>query len=165
MQGGARSRGYREILTKAVCGTGAKTFRLERILTLPEGNVPGEILGCLFTQVSEPEASPPEGSGPNMVSVPISGRFDVNVWYSYNNRQGTALAKETVRYTEFIPITEWSSTALGSLEAKVRTVQVPECSDVSIVSHNRVRVAVEFSVQAEVIGETKISIEVFDAPR
>jgi spore coat protein E len=157
--------GYREILTKAVCGYGVKAFRLERILTIPEGSVPGEVLGCLFTQVSEPEASPPERSGQNVVSVPISGRFDVNVWYSYNNRQGTALAKETVRYTEFIPITEWSSTALGSLEAKARAVQVPECSDVSIVSQNRVRVTVEFSVQAEVIGETKIAIEVFDAPR
>ncbi len=162
MQGGGRSKGFREIISKAVCGFGKKTFRFERLLTIPEGGTPERILGSLFTQVSSVEAATPERSGLDSASVPVAGRFDINVWYSYNGQQGTALAKETVRYSELIPIARWTSAALGNLEGKVQMVEPPQCSEVSIIGHNQIRALVEFTVQAEVIGETKMCVEVFE---
>jgi spore coat protein E len=162
MQGGIRSKGYSEIITKAVCGLGRKTFRLERVLLIPEGQSPERVLGSVLTQISKLEASVPERSGPDAAMVPISGRFDINVWYAHSGHRSTALARETVRYTELVPITGWSSVALGDLEASATMLRTPECVELGSTGDNRIRVAVEFTIQAEVIGETKVLVEVFD---
>ena len=162
MQGGIKSKGYTEIITKAVCGSGQKTFRLERVLSMPEGHTLESILGSVLTQVSRPEAAIPQRSGADLAMVPVAGRFEINVWYAHSGHRSTALARETVRYTEMVPVTEWSSVALGTLEASATMLRKPECVELGSTGDNRIRVAVEFTVQAEVIGETKVSVEVFD---
>src|SRR5690349_3021743 len=85
----------REIITSAVCGKGSKYS--QTTYTIHPNNRPTTIGGCwVMNHCYEAQLAG------DMVEV--HGNFDVNVWYSYNHNSETAVAKETVSYTEHIPL-------------------------------------------------------------
>ena len=146
---------YREIITKAVVGKGRKFTQSTH--TVSAQHRPTSVLGCWIIN-HRYEAKKVDRS------VEIHGKYDVNVWYSYNDNTKTEVLTETVSYTDVIPL-KYRNEELISEEQEViaRVVQQPNCLECTIApTGNKVTVEVEREFVAEVIGETKVRSGVVD---
>lgn len=153
---------YREIITKAICGTGKQDFRYTETLTVAAGRIPSSILGSSVTRVRLTEPLVTEISNDDKKNVRISGTLDINVWYSYNDDQVTDVAKETVKFTELVPIDEISECVTGQIDARAILVKAPQATKTVITDNNQIQVDVELGLYAEITGETKILVHVYD---
>ncbi|MDF2699571.1 MAG: hypothetical protein K0Q49_1127 [Haloplasmataceae bacterium] len=143
----------REIVTKAIVEKGKKTIRfVERIRTT---NPVESVLGCWVLNHNF-EADK------NRNGVEVSGNFEVNIWYSYDNNTRTDIAKQIVSYQQDVKtkrkVSEYSE---DNNDVIVKMIQPPVCSDVKIID-NTIEIEVLLEVAAEVIGETKIRVSVLD---
>jgi len=152
---------FREIITKAVCGTGQKNFQYTELLTIPGGRVPSSILGSSVTRLKLTEPLVTETTGDGKKNVRASGTLDINVWYSYNGDQATDVAKDTVKFTEIIPISDLDEGILGQVEARAVLVKTPQCHKTVIVENNLIQVDVELGIYAEIVGETKVFVHAY----
>ena len=155
---------YREIITKAVCGTGKKDFHYTTFLSLREGCTPTQILGSSVTRLKLTQPLMADVSSGNGLSIRISGTLDINVWYAYNNNQATDVAKETVNFTEIIPITEVFGKRISQLEPRAILVKNPQCLETVLDGDSLIRVEMEMGIYAEIIGETNVCVQVFSIP-
>ncbi|MBH8582584.1 outer spore coat protein CotE [Thermoactinomyces sp. CICC 10735] len=153
-----RAMEYRQIITKAVCGKGRRFLQSTHTVKSPE-NI-HTILGAWVinhqyecTKVGE--------------AVEVSGKYDVNIWYSTKGNTKTDVIKETVYYTEQVPLSYYDRNTRDSTVTVSATVtQAPNCVEASIASHTDgiadgivVRVEKEFAV--EMVGQTKICVPVY----
>ena len=145
----AKNTEAREIITNAVCGKGHKYS--QSTYTLRTANRPTTIGGCWVMNHTC------EGTLVGDV-VEVHGRFDVNVWYSYNGNSETAVAKDTVSYVEEIPVVDMDPNCFRSdLEVNVKVLQQPNCLDAAVVDGgSEISVRVEMNHAAEIIGRTKV---------
>ncbi|GMA55505.1 spore coat protein E [Alicyclobacillus sacchari] len=142
---------YREIMANAVCGRGNKYA--QTTYTVRPTHLPSTIGGCwVMNHVYEAE----------LVGdyVEVRGRFDINVWYSYNNNSDTAIAKETVTYVEQIALRDVDDECVrDSREVRVHVVQSPNCLDATLTGNgSEVLVRVEKELGVEIIGQTKLCV-------
>ncbi|MGZ4134697.1 MAG: outer spore coat protein CotE [Tumebacillaceae bacterium] len=144
-------------MTSAVCGKGSKYS--QNTYTIRPANRPTTIGGCWVMNHSY-EA---ELVGD---SVEVHGRFDVNVWYSYHGNSETAIAKDTVSYTETIPLRELDPhCSRDGLKVTVKAVQQPNCLDAIVVDNgHEILVRVEKELSTEVEGQTKVWVLTVEAP-
>lgn len=154
-------KSFREIITKAICGTGKQNFKYTEILSIPVGRIPSSILGSSVTRLRLTEPLITEVAFDGAKNVRVSGTFDLNVWYSYNNDQTTDVAKETVKFTEIIPIDEISDNIMGQIDARAVLVKAPQCHKTVITAENQIQIDVELGIYAEIVGETKVFVQVF----
>lgn len=152
---------FREIITKAICGTGNQNFHYTEGLNIPVGRIPTSILGSSVTRLRLTEPLVTEIAGDGKKNVRVSGTFDINVWYAYNNDQATDVAKETVKFTETIPIADISENIMGQIEARAVLTKAPQCHKTMITDNNQIQVDVELGIYAEIVGETKVFIQVY----
>jgi spore coat protein E len=147
----------REIITSAVCGKGSKYS--QNTYTIRPSNRPTTIGGCWVMNHSY-EA---ELIGD---SVEVHGRFDVNVWYSYHGNSETAVAKDTVSYTEVIPLRELDPNCIREgLKVSTKVIQQPNCLDAVVVDNGtEIMVRVEKELAVDCIGQTKVWVLTVDAP-
>lgn len=145
----------REIFTKAVCAKGRKYSQAVHIVK--PANIPTSILGawvinhsCLSEKVG------------NVVEV--TGTYDVNIWYSYDNNTKTTVAKELITYVEEIPLEQIDANSTGNnLDVITVVKQQPNCIEAKIdVNGNSIRVKVEKEFYTELVGETKIAVLVVE---
>ncbi len=150
----------REIITKAVCGVGEKSFHYPKVLRLPDDESLSKILGITITRVALPE--PRELSLPvtDGIFVPVGGSFDINVWYSYNERLDTAVLRERTVVSELLPVAMTSALAGAEVKARLGLSRAPECVSAEAQGEGAIRVTVVFEVQAEVIAETRVAVQV-----
>lgn len=148
---------YREIITHAVCGKGSKYS--QNTYTINPANRPTTIGGCWVMNHSYDA---------ELVGdfVEVHGRFDINVWYSYNGNSETAVAKDTVSYIDQVPLRELDPlSSREGMEVAVKVVQQPNCLDASVVDNGReILVRVEKELAVEVIGRTKVFVLCADPP-
>lgn len=142
---------FKEIVTKAVVGKGKKTFTNDYSLKLDDK--PTTILGCWiinhnFKGIKEKD------------SVRVVGTFDINIWYSKNDNTETNVAKETVNYEEVIPL-KTEEDYDGQDEIIVRILKQPTCIKAE-VRDNKIEYTTEKIIAAELVGDTKIKVEVND---
>ncbi|MHB9093660.1 MAG: outer spore coat protein CotE, partial [Eubacteriales bacterium] len=69
--------------------------------------------------------------------------------------------KETVKFTEVIPIADISENILGQIDARAVLVKAPQCHKTVINNSNQIQVDVELGIYAEIVGETKVSVQVY----
>ncbi|MCL6453411.1 MAG: outer spore coat protein CotE [Alicyclobacillus sp.] len=146
---------YREIVANAVCGRGSKYS--QTTYTLRPANRPTTIGGCwVMNHTCEAELVGDYAE--------VRGRFDVNVWYSYNGNSETAVAKDTVSYVEQIPLRELDPDAdRDSRTVAVRVLQAPNCLDATVTGNgSEMLVRVEKELAVEVIGQTKLCVVTCD---
>lgn len=145
----------REIVTKAVVGKGKKLFKMQEEIT--PNDEPFSILGCWIIN-HQFEASLCDNK------VDIIGSFEVNIWYTAENNTRTEIVKKTINYEQVIKthqvVKEISS---GNNDIIVRIVQQPTCTN-AIINDCNIVVDIVFEAIAEVIGETKIMVTVFQQP-
>ncbi|UOF89428.1 outer spore coat protein CotE [Fodinisporobacter ferrooxydans] len=142
---------YREIITNAICGKGNKYS--QTTYTIRPAHTPTTIGGCWVMNHSYEAELVGE-------VVEVHGRFDVNVWYSYNGNSETAVAKERVSYREQIPLRDVDPNCFkDGMEVAVKVVQMPNCLDATVVDNsNEILVRVEKEMAVEVIGRTKVCV-------
>ena len=142
----------REIVTKAVVGKGKKLIRIESSV-VPNYDA-YSILGCWIIN-HEFEASLDKDN------VIIDGKYEVNIWYAYDNNTQTDIAKAVLDYQEIIKTRQIvKEVDQSSKDVIVRVVQQPTCTNAAI-DENGICVSIIIELIAEVIGETKMIVTVF----
>jgi len=93
--------------------------------------------------------------------VEVTGKFDVNVWYSHSDHSKTSVFTETVPYKDRIRLHYRDEPTSRQEEIIVNVIQHPNCTE-AIISKcgNKFVISVERELVAEVVGETKVCITV-----
>lgn len=142
---------FKEIVTKAVIGKAKKTSTNEYLLS-PEQK-PDTVLGCWVINHKFNGVN-------NGGLVHLTGSFDVNVWYSYENDTKTAVSTRTFTYTDKMPIhLKDNSTLTNKEEIIVRSLKQPTVTNVTNAD-GIVKLNVEKELGVEVVGDTKIKVSI-----
>ncbi|AST91983.1 outer spore coat protein CotE [Sutcliffiella cohnii] len=144
---------YREIITKAVTGKGRKFTQSTH--TIKPAHRPTSILGCWV--INHKYNAKKVGD-----AVEVKGTYDINTWFSHSDNTKTEVVTETVSYTDVVKLKYRDENSLGDeIEVVARVLQQPNCLEASIADNgDSVTVQVEREFLAEVIGETKVCVEV-----
>ncbi|GAB2723851.1 outer spore coat protein CotE [Paenibacillus thermoaerophilus] len=139
----------REIYVKAVCGKGRKFAQVTHTVTPP--HAPSSILGCWV--INHQYEAVKSGNG-----VEVVGTYDINIWYSYDKNTKTDVAKETVPYSEPVPLTFLDpNVRAGTEEVHAYATQEPNCVEANVAKHDgSVVIRVEREFRVELVAETKI---------
>ena len=144
---------YKEIVTKAVIGKGKKTKSEEYVIETNEKI--DNVLGCWVINHNF------RGNVSNNTIV-VSGNFDVNIWYSYDNDTKTNVISKKITYSNTsIVKTNANSEITPDTEVIVRSLKQPTCSKVEIVDGN-ISFHIDKELGIEIIGDTKAKILVED---
>ncbi|MGG0643730.1 outer spore coat protein CotE [Sporosarcina gallistercoris] len=145
-------KNLRQVVTKAVIAKGKQ--RTEKEVTLLPPNRPSSILGCWV--INHTHSAKKTGS-----SIEVTGKFDVNVWYSHHDHSKTSVFTETVTYKDKIRLRYRDEPSSSKEEIRVEVLQQPNCTE-AIISDCKEKflIKVERELVAEVIGETKVMITV-----
>ena len=139
---------YKEIVTKAVIGKGKKYFKNN--YTVEVDGKPTTVLGCWVINHTF--------NGTNLGNkVLVSGSFDVNVWYSYDNDSKTAVSTQKFNYSDTMRLNV--DDVSSSNEVIVKSIQQPTVSDVSI-KDGIVNLNINKELGIEIVGDTKIKVPV-----
>ncbi|MCC3373218.1 outer spore coat protein CotE [Cohnella sp. REN36] len=143
----------REIITKAVCGKGRKFSTITHTVTPPHH--PSSILGAWI--INHQYEAVRSGDG-----IEVVGSYDINIWYSYSKNSQTDVAKETISYTELVPLSYVDPRHRSATEeVSADATQEPNCVEATISSNGSavlIRVEREFAV--EMVAETKVTVVV-----
>ena len=143
---------FKEIVTKAVIGK-AKKKNASSYSLIPNESA-NTILGCWVINHS---FNGTKGVNNNVL---ISGSFDINVWYSYDNNKKTTVATERFNYTDTlnVPLKD-NYTISDASDIIVRCLKQPTVSNAKIEG-NKVVLDVEKEMGIEIVGDTKVKISV-----
>lgn len=147
--------GLREIITRATCAKGQK--RLRQVHTIVTSNRPEDVLGYRITAHSYVAT-------PKRNAVEIKGEYDIHLWYSYDDGTQTAVERRTVKYCEHLPVIDLEGQRLGVDETVTLTVRRQPVVVGVLVKRGAIEVEVELEVYAEIIGETKLWVRVYEPP-
>lgn len=145
----------REIVTRAVVAKGKKLIRLKEVIT-PSSDA-FSVLGCWVIN-HEFEATQKESQ------VDLCGNFEIDIWYAYENNTKTDVAKATTSYQGTIKVKNIVEDSItGQKDVFVRILQQPTCTNACIKDGN-IEVEVVFDALAEIIGEAKMMVNVYNCP-
>ncbi|MFA7466785.1 MAG: outer spore coat protein CotE [Desulfotomaculaceae bacterium] len=155
---------YREIITKAICGTVSKTLQYTHFINLPEGVIADQILGCTLThqRLNEPKM---KDASSNSITIIAAGVYVVQIWYAYNDGRDTDVLRSSINFKEFIPIEYYDGQNANPLVAKAAFVTPPQILESSFTNDNRIKLDVQLDIVAEIIGESKILVSIFQPDR
>lgn len=139
---------YREIVTKTVIGKGKKSFTTNN--TVAVENEPSTILGCWVINHNFKGERTGE-------KVNITGSYDINIWYSYDNDTKTDVIKKTDNYNEIVKIRNDSEVI--NPEVIIRSLKQPSCSNVSI-NGKSINYTIDKELGIELVGDAKVKIDV-----
>lgn len=150
----------REIITKAVCGSAQKSFLYCCEIEFDQEFIPSQILGTSITAFTIHPVSV-KSFDLQKPSVTVSGSFDVNVWFSFNNGKDTEVAREVVEFSEMMEIEDFDPAALNEMEGRAVLTKTPQYKGAVIQNNNTIKVDIEMGIYAEVISETKIRVQCY----
>lgn len=143
----------KEIVTKAVIGKGKKVSSAKYSLETEE--MPNTVLGCWVIN----HHFRGQNSGGKVL---VTGSFDINVWYAYDNDTKTAVSTKHFNYDDKMQIhLKDNDTLTDSAEIIVKSLRQPTVTDVQIVG-GTVEMNVEKEMGVEIIGDTKVKVNVED---
>ncbi len=143
---------YREIITKAVVAKGRKFTQSNNAIS-PQHH-PSSILGCWI--INHKYEARKVGK-----TVEVCGSFDINVWYSHNDNTKTSVATEKIDYKDVIKLKYRDPDCLDDKEVVAKVLQQPNCVEAIISKKgNKILVNTEREFLVEVIGETKVCVEI-----
>lgn len=143
----------REIVTKAIVAKGKKLMHI--IHDLKTDDNPYSILGCWIIN-HEFEASLKENI------VYIDGIFEVNIWYSKDNNSKTDVLREKIKYKKDIKVKRIVNDLIKPDDDIIaRIIKHPTVINAKIDDEG-INLEIDMEVLAEVIGETKMQVTVFN---
>lgn len=151
---------FRQIITKAVCGTAQKSLNYTHYAQLPNGVVPNQVLGCSVTELRlhEPEV---KNSNTQPIILDIGGIFEVHVWYAYNNGKETDVLRCPVHFEDSLTLEDYNCQNTSKVDAKVKIDKSPVIVESEITADNQIKLEIELAISAEIIGETQMLVQVF----
>ena len=142
---------YKEIVTKAVIGKGKKNYKDKYQVSVEQK--PSTILGCWIINHNF------QGKEDNN-QISITGSFDVNVWYSYENDTKTTVVTKNITYSEKESLTLEQKEITGK-EIIIRSLKQPSCISAK-EEGNIINLEIEKELGIEIIGDTKVKIPLVD---
>lgn len=136
---------YKEIVTKAIIGKAKKSFHDKYDMVMDE--TPNNILGCWV--INHKFNGVDNGS-----SIDVSGTFDINVWYSYDNNSKTQVSSKTFSYNDTLNV---NTNDDDEHEVVVRSLKQPTVSDVSI-NDGKVILNIDREMGVEIVGNTIVKV-------
>ncbi len=145
-------KNLRQIVTKAVVAKGKKRSESTEVLRPP--NKPSGILGCWI--INHTHQSKKYGK-----YVEVYGKFDINVWYSHHDHSKTSVYTETISYKDRVRLHYRDGATGGQEDVYIKVIQQPNCTEAIITKcGEKFSVSVERELLAEVVGETKVCVQV-----
>lgn len=138
---------YKEIVTKAVIGKGKKKYRNNYQITVDL--IPTTILGCWIINHNF-QAKEVNGK------ILITGYFDANIWYSYDNDTKTTVITKNITYTEEEKLS-LATNDIVNKEVIVRSLKQPTCVKAK-EEGNVINLEIEKELGLEIIGDTKVKV-------
>jgi spore coat protein E len=139
---------YKEIVTKAIIGK-LKKNSIDNI-SFNIDDKPDTILGCWIINHNFNGIL-------NNKDVLVNGKYDINVWYSYDNNTKTNVAKYTYNYNDILNIN--INDNIESSDVKVRSLTNPVVNDAKI-EDNTIKLEVSKELATEVIADTTIKVPI-----
>ena len=140
---------YKEIVTKAVISKGKRLFSTDHSV---EVNNPSTVLGCWVINHNF------NGTKSNNKIV-ITGSYDVNIWYSYDNDTKTDVIRETNTYEEVINMRDRED--VEGEEIIVRSLKQPNCVKIDI-NGNKINYTIEKELGIELVGDIKVKVDIYE---
>lgn len=142
---------YKEIVTKAVIGKGKKKYKNNYQVTVE--HTPSTILGCWIINHNF------EGKEVNQ-RISITGSFDANIWYSYDNDTKTTVVTKNITYSEEESLTV-EQKEITNKDIIIRSLKQPTCISAK-EDGNTINLEIEKELGIEIIGDTKVKISLVD---
>ena len=146
---------YREIVTKAVIGKG-KISNSSDVIVSPT-NSASKVLGCWIINhyfVSNYDNG----------KVFAKGRYDVHIWYGFNNDTETVVHKQTVDYFEEFSLNVKSDEMTSeNNEFVIRCLKYPTCSGLTLNEDGTISVKVNKELSLDIIGEAKLKVQISES--
>ena len=142
---------YKEIVTKAVIGKGKKKYKNTYQVAVEQ--TPSTILGCWIINHNF------QGKEENQ-KISITGSYDANIWYSYDNDTKTTVATKTITYTEEESLT-LEQKEIVNKDIIIRSLKQPTCISAK-EEGNLINLEIEKELGIEIIGDTKVKISSVD---
>ena len=143
---------YREIVTKTVIGKGKISNASEVVANV--SNIPSKVLGCwvinhyFISSYSNDK-------------VFAKGKYDLHIWYGYNDDGDTAVHKQTIEYIEEFALKIRNNEYLNEEnEFVAKCSKYPTCSSLTLTDEGNIVVRVEKGLVLDVIGESKLKVQV-----
>ena len=145
----------REIVTRAVLAKGRKKFKFKETV-LVNSDV-SSVLGCwIINHEFSTELKNKE--------VVLNGSFENNLWYSVDNNTRTDVAKSTTEYSGTVKVKEVLNDNISDhCDVVARILQQPTCTN-ALITNDGIEIDIVFEVLVEVIGETKMMVNVVNTP-
>ena len=142
----------KEIVTKAVISKGKITDNEEMEFVIAE-NV-NKVIGCWI--INHNYLSVIEDD-----KVYVKGFYDVHVWYAMDNSSDTEIFKSTIEYKHQFNLDNENFNKNDS-EYKLYCIEYPTCNKLELYN-NRIIVNVKKCLAIDVIGESKLLVQVSEA--
>lgn len=95
--------------------------------------------------------------------VYVTGTFDINIWYSLANNTKTDVLRETVSYKKDIKTKQIVDDYLEhSDDVLIKILKSPQATNAKIYD-GHIDIDLSFDILAEVLGETKMQVTVFNS--
>lgn len=147
--------GLRDIIARTTCAKGQKRFK--QTFTLHATHLPDGILG--YRVMNHSFVASPERH-----SVEVTGQYDLHVWYAYNGGSETVVERKTVCYSEHLPVIDLEGVRLGVNEcAQATVIKEPRIACIHL-RHATVEATVAVEFYAEVVGEARLWVRVYEPP-
>lgn len=144
---------YKEIVTKAVIGKGKKTIKSVNVAEL-NGNI-DNVLGCWVINHRF------KGYVKDN-SIYLSGSYDINIWYSYDNNSKTNVIVNNYTYEEPMNVRINNSSNISQdSEIIVRALNQPSVTNVEIEG-KEIKINLESEMGVEVIGDSVVRVSTTD---
>ena len=142
---------FKEIVTKAVIGKGKKYYK--NTYSIDTEYEPTTVLGCWVINHKF------KGYEENK-KITVTGSFDVNIWYSYDNDTKTTVVTKPITYKEVVSVNEKNSTD-SEKDIIVRSLKQPNCVNAK-ENGKSIEFEIEKELGIEVVGDTKVKIAIED---
>ena len=142
---------YKEIVTKAVIGKGKKNYKEKYQVAVEQ--TPTTILGCWIINHNF------QGREVND-KIAITGSFDANIWYSYDNDTKTTVVTKTLNYQTEEKLTTGQKEIVNK-DIIIRSLKQPTCISAK-EEGNIINLEIEKELGIEIIGDTKVRISSVD---
>ena len=92
--------------------------------------------------------------------IGVSGSYDVNIWYSYDNDSKTTVVNKNISYNDLFNVKLKENADLtNDTDIIVRTLKQPSCSGVN-TNEKDITFDIEKELGVEIVGETKVKIAI-----
>lgn len=151
-------RDNRKIITKAVYGRTAQVYRKVVRISYDQGDV----LGCTICKATVLRVCIESDDDQSKI-VRAEVKFEMHIWYRQN--RDSYVAKMSIEFADSIVILKRGTESFSDEKAFVLIKEKPKCLETINITNaekNKIAVQIEYTLEAEIIGETILNVKVFE---